>query len=115
MQATEPTPSMAGIANAINHELSGLLPYMRAEASDNLGSWVCFSGSFDPRETWKYNIYENSRHFRFSIRPKTGYYSGGDLEVELFQRDSKLPKFRKYTGTPEKVVQKLKSWVESVE
>lgn len=92
--------------------LETLVPYSYITVSDNLMSDVWFKGSFDKKETWANDIFHNSRYFMFFISPPKGtrWYVGGDVCVELSSCGFDT-KFRKYTGTPEKVVAKIKEWI----
>lgn len=108
-------PKMQAIADQAAAFLAGLLPVLNVNTDDNFGSAVDVSGSFDPKETWEYGIRENSRYFRARMEPKAKYYTPGDnVSVELMARSYKLPKLRKYTGTPEKCLAKLKAWIQEI-
>jgi hypothetical protein len=91
-------------------------PYFHIHTDDGLCSTVDVAGSFDPKETWINGIRENSRDFRFAIQPKGRYYTDGDIVVVTLDSASfKIPvKFRKYTGTPDKCIAKIKEWIEKV-
>ncbi len=108
------TKRMAAV-EALCQPLKSLVPYCRIECDDNLMSSVWIHGSYDPKETWSYGIYQNSNYFQFSITPAKGqrYYNGGDVTVE-YCSGSVRRKFRKYTASPEKVVAKIKDWMTSV-
>lgn len=100
---------MSGIAELAKKELTGLVPYLVIRASDNLCSTVGITGSFDAKESWSYGILENSRYFRLTLQPKGRYYTEGEkISVELL---SGCKKFRKYTGTPEKVIEKISEYL----
>lgn len=105
-------PKMFNIALQASKTLTPT-PVFSVRASDNLCSVCYVSGSFDPRETWKNGIKENSRYFRFNISPaKTRYYSEGDaIQVELEQSSPGLQKFRKYTGPLDKILPKINAWI----
>jgi hypothetical protein len=88
-------------------------PYLRISTDDNLMSSLWVSGSFDAPETWANGIYENSRGFRFVITPHKGkryYVAGEPVTVELV-RGKRIAPFRTYTGTPDKVLQKIAAWI----
>jgi len=59
----------------------------------------------DKKETWKNGIFENSRYVKYSIdRNRKG------IELECFQfclNDKTMKKFRRVTGTPEKIIERL--------
>lgn len=53
-------------------------------------------------------------NFQFFITAKDGkrYYEAGHVTVELNRKSYKIAaKFRKYTGTPEKAIAKIKQWI----
>lgn len=104
-------PKMFNIALQASNTLTPT-PYFQCRASDNLCSDVTIRGSFDAKETWTSGIWENSRHFRFTISPaKKRWYTEGDtLTVELEQA-YKLSKFRKYTGPLDKILAKINAWI----
>ena len=109
-------PKMQGIRDMIAQELDGLVPVLNVKTDDNLMSSVTVSGTFDAKEDWANGIYENSRYFRFAVVPPKGarYYDGGDkVTLELWSKSYKLPKSRKYTGTPAKVAAKLRAYLEA--
>lgn len=103
--------TMQFLADQLKGRLSA--PYLFIRTDDKLGSSVCVYGSFDAKETWSYGIRENSRYFTFLIRPKfSRYYTDGDvLEVILVAASYKLNKFRKYSGSPEKIINKIEQWI----
>lgn len=108
-------PLMHGICEQVKKELSGLAPYLTIETDDNLMSCIDICGSFEPHTDWKWGMYYNSTFFMFSIKPKSGkrYYNENDIEVVLQTTlvSSKLEKIRKTTGTPKKIIEKLKKWI----
>ena len=109
-------PKMYEVASDIFAELyTDLVPYMDIKCNDNLLSSVIISGAFDPRESWSGGYWENSHYFQFFVTAKDGkrYYEAGQpVTVELNRKSYKIAaKFRKYTGTPEKVIAKIKAWI----
>lgn len=93
-----------------------IIGYLSIHTDDNIMSSVTIRGSFDSPSEWKNGIKYNSRHFRFAIVPMKGkrYYDCYDrkVTVELEHCQSNLSNFRKYTATPEKVIAKIKAWIE---
>lgn len=91
-------------------------PHMNIYTNDNIMSSVMIVGSLDARENWINGIYENSRYFRFDIKPMNGkrYYDVTDdkVTVELTCKYT-LSKFRKYTGPVNKVIAKIQEWIDS--
>ena len=115
-------PKMKEIEQIVSNSLSGFLvsgevPVLQITADDNLTSNVFIRGSFDAEDTWGYGIYENSKYFQIHLWPAKGarYYNGGPVTLELTRASYKLsvPKLRKYTGPPEKVVEKVRKWIEA--
>lgn len=105
-------PSMQTIANNAKQTLENLVPYLSVITSDNLGASVSIRGSFDKKETWNNGIFYNSKHFRFDIQPKTKLYNENDqVSVTLETKHHNLPKFRKFTGTPEMCIDKIHQWI----
>lgn len=107
---------MDRIAEGAHHVLDGMVSYLRITCTDTIMSSVTISGSLDAPETWTNKIYENSRHFRFSIMPMGGkrFYEETDpkVTVELFQCCYKIPtKFRKYTGPWDNCIAKIRQWI----
>jgi hypothetical protein len=91
-----------------------LIPYMNIDCNDNLMSNIDIIGSFDDRRDWLNGIRENSHYFRFSIKPAQGrYYEAGQpVTAELYLKSYEIAsRFRKYTGTPEKAIAKIKQWI----
>lgn len=103
---------MQAIADALA-PLATLVPYCHITCDDNLMSSVWLKCSFDKKEDWSNGIFHNSRYFMIHITPPKGarWYEGGNVEAELTSA-SKVDKFRKYTSTPEKVVAKIRQWIE---
>lgn len=107
-------PKMLAIRNAADEAIAGLTPYIGATTNDNLCSSVQIIGSFQPKDEWTNGIFHNSPYFIFSISPEKGkrYYTEGEkVTVELNSVGRNLPKFRKYTGTPDKAIAKVKEWL----
>jgi hypothetical protein len=111
------TPAkMEGICEQVKEALAGLLPFLVVRTDDNIMSSVEIRGSFDPKEQWANNIFYNSRYFIVFIKPMDGkrYYEATDDKVtlEAISLGLKVGKLRKYTASLEKVVAKLKKWIE---
>lgn len=109
------TPTLSAVAIALETALAGKLPFCNVVASDRICSSVCIHASHDERETWANRIFHNSRYFIAHVRPANGerVYTGGALVCEVFSSHYGLPvKFRKVTGTAEKIAAKLAAWVE---
>jgi len=108
-------PLMQEVCEQVKKELSGLAPYLRIETDDNFMSCIDIYGSFEAHTDWRWGIYQNSTFFMFSIKPKNGkrYYNENDIEIVLQTRlvSRKLEKIRKTTGTPEKIINKLRKWI----
>lgn len=116
-------PKMQAIRDACASVLfkADLVPSLSIHTDDNIMSSVTIKGTFDPPNEWKNGIEYNSRHFRFVIVPMEGmrYYNtlfpdkdDSKVTVELEHCQSNLSVFRKYTATPEKVIAKIKTWME---
>lgn len=87
------------------------IPHLHVKADDNFGSSVTLRGSFDAKETWSNGIFQNSRYFIMQIHPKERYYAPGMPVIsEVIASSHKLPKYRKYTGSVEKVLEKIEAW-----
>lgn len=112
-------PKMKDIAVQLSKSVENLASFLRVSVDDNIMSSVSLRGSFDKREDWSSNIYENSRYFRFMITPPKGqrYYKDGDpIKVELAQKSYKIErKFRAYTGPVDKVIDKIVKWIKEGE
>jgi len=110
-------PKMYEVKSLAFQELyADLIPVMDIECNDNLMSSVIISGSFDERKDWVNGYWNNSLYFQFFITPKDGkrYYElGENVTVELNRISYKIAskKFRKYTGSPEKAIAKIKAWI----
>ena len=102
---------MQPIADKIS-VLGDKIPCLQIKCNDVFGSSIYLSGSYDKKEDWINGIWENSRHFRFTIRPVgERLYTGGKVTVELIQR-SKVGKFRKSTCTVDKCIERITNWIE---
>lgn len=110
-------PKMKEICEFFERELKDIAPVLNVTTDDNLLSSIAIKGSFDPKDKWPNNILQNSRWFLFCIHAHKGkrYYEKGDkLTVTLGTKHYNLPNFRKYTGTPEKVLAKIKYWCNEI-
>ena len=103
---------MKVIADDLRTKLEGGLPWMNIKNDSNLASSVAIYGSLDKREDWSNDIYQNSRHFILHVTAKGGrYYTGGEVTAEILSSGKISKKFRKYSGTPEKVIAKIVQWI----
>jgi len=115
-------PKMEPLVSLFDNPDEARIPFYRVKTDDNIMSSIAITGSFDPVESWVNRIYENSRCFRFTVKPEKGkrYYTEGEsVTVELLTFDYKLKeldgfkKFRKCTGAPEQCAMKLKAWLKN--
>lgn len=111
-------PKMQAIKELVVKELTGLLPFLSVTCDDNITSNITIRGTKEPKEQWANGIFHNATYFIGAIGPmnEKRYYDPADPKVtvgvgSVGSRD--LPKFRKYTASPEKVVAKLKEWIMS--
>lgn len=111
-------PKMIGLVTIFKNPDEDLIPFYKVSVSDNIMSNINITGSLDSVETWKQKIWENSRHFRFRVRPEKErryYIDGEKVTIELQQvcheLKGDLKTFRKYTSTPEKCAEKMKEWL----
>lgn len=113
------TPAkMLAIKELAAKELAGLLPHMVITVDDNIMSNVGLRGTKEPKEQWTNGIFHNATYFIAAIVPMDGkrHYDPADpkVTVEVNSVGSRsMPKFRKYTASPDKVVAKLKEWIKS--
>lgn len=108
-------PRMKAIREQLEQALAGLLPYVRYKCDDNLCSNVTVWASFDPKEQWNNGIMENSHYFIASIHSTSRWYESTDekVTVEMYSCYRPKKKFRRYTASVEKVIKKLKDWIEN--
>lgn len=106
-------PKMLAICEATKEALNGLVPYLSVTTNDNLGSSVCIRGALEPKEEWPNGIFQNATYFIVFIWPFKGkrYYEEGEKVTLELSSGWKVPKLRKYSAAPEKVVGKLKDWI----
>ncbi len=111
-------PKMQGVKDTVTENLSHIiqvLPFLHIITDDNIMSSVTVKGSLDPRETWSNGIWQNSRHFMFSVTPMNGrrYHDPTDpkVTVKLTQRGQGMTSMRKYTGPVDRVVAKIREWI----
>src|SRR6266404_501191 len=102
-------PKMQAIADRCKEKITA--SYCTIYTSDNIMSSVSIRLSLDPKESWSNGIWQNSRHLRFALTPEKGqryYTEGEDITVELEHKKYTIAaKFRKYTGSPEKCIEKI--------
>jgi len=95
--------------------------FLVIKATDNLGSSVHIRGAFNAKDKWSHGIFQNGLYFQIFIWPMKGkrYYSPDDpkvtVELSNCSHELKNPKFRKYTGPIDKVLAKIKEWMEGNE
>lgn len=108
-------PKMAAIKDQAKLLLNGSVPYLHFLCDDNLMSNVTIRGALEPKEKWSSGIFHNASYFILHIEPMNGkrYYNPADpsITVEVISCNN-MPKFRKYTGPVEKVLAKVKAWIE---
>jgi len=112
-------PKMIDICQAAIQATKNIVPFIKINANDNLMSTVSIRGSFDKKINWNNGVFENSCHFIFFITPQKGkrYYDPTDEKVTLELIGGNTHhiinhKHRKYTGTIDKVINRLKAWLE---
>lgn len=111
-------PKMKAIADNLYEKIGNKIPHFGMKCDDNLLSNIHIDGSLDPKAQWENGIFQNSRYFRFLIttaKDKRYYEDGDKISVELIDRCDKSFSFRKYTSTPDKVIQKLETWIDSLD
>lgn len=105
-------PKMLAIADQVRAALSA--PFLTVETNDNLCSSVIIRGSFQAKEEWSGGIFYNSPFFMLILTPPGRYYKEGDrITAKLSTNSRQVKKFRAYTGSPENVVAKIKTWLET--
>ena len=104
-------PKMQAVADKVKAELAGSLPFLTVQTDDNLCSSVIVRGAKEKPEDWPFKIFHNASYFILRIYPPSRYYTEGQNVTVEVTSSSKLPKLRKYTGSPDKVIAKVKAWV----
>lgn len=108
-------PKMHDINIAVEAAVGNLVPFINLSCDDKLMSSIYIRGSFNAKENWNSRYWENSEYFRFSIEPEKNkrYYTKGEkVMVELRGKSHKIANsFRKFTGSPEKVIARIKEWI----
>jgi len=106
-------PKMQAICKATTEALQA--PWLQIRTDDNICSSVTIKGSLEPKSEWQGGIWHNSRYFMFFISPEKGkrYYEDGDKVTAELHNCHGVNKFRKYTSTPENVIAKIQTWIES--
>lgn len=95
---------------------AGKLGYLNIQTNDNLGSSVCVRLTREVPGAWSNGIFHNARYVIAFFRPQGGkrYYGAGEgVTVEVSSSGQGVPKFRKYTSTPEKAVAKFNEWLDT--
>ena len=112
-------PKMQGVCDDLRAKLEDVskLKYLSVWTNDNLCSSVTVRASLDEKGDWANNIFQNSRYIILTVHVAKGkrYYEEGDkVTVEMISKKYSLPNMRKYTGTPDKVVQKIVDYVQGL-
>ncbi len=110
-------PKMLKVKEAIEEALKEAAPEINVTTDDNIMSSVTIRGSFDPKTLWQGGIFHNSRFFIISVVPEKGkrYYEDTDTKVEVHmtaQSHKVKGKLRKYTGPLNKVIEKIKKFID---
>lgn len=118
MNTETKTLKMATVAEKVGEALAGKAPHLNVKAADGIMSCVSVAGSFDPRDTWENKIFHNSRYFIVHVTPANGkrwYDEATDANVtlEAVSLGLKVAKLRKFSGSPDKAVEKLVKWIET--
>lgn len=118
MNAETKVLKMATVAEKVEKALAGKAPHLNVKAADGIMSCVSVTGSFDAKETWENNIFHNSRYFIVHVTPANGkrwYDEAADANVtlEAVSLGHKVAKLRKFTGAPDKAVEKLVKWIDT--
>lgn len=95
---------MTGLKEKINTEIN-IFPYSNSYISTlggNDHAAILFVIGLDKKETWSNGIFENSRYCRFHIEN-----TRKGLVMECFTTH-KTTKFRKFTGSESKLIERLK-------
>lgn len=115
------TPAkMATIGQATQDAIKGVLPHIVVKTDDNIMSNVTIYASKQHKDQWTSGIFHNSPYVIVSITPAKGqrYYdpnTNPQVTVEVTSTGSRnFPKFRKYTGTPEKVIAKFAAYLQAI-
>ncbi len=88
---------------------------LRIQATDNIMSCCEIRGTVEPKDQWTNAIFHNAQYFIFHLVPAKGmrYYNPGDKITAEIVSTGCGGKWRKYTSTPEKVIAKVKAWLEA--
>jgi hypothetical protein len=111
-------PKMANIGEATKQATKDILPHIKIHTDDNIMSNVGIWATKEHPDQWSNGIFHNARYVIAAIKPAKGRYydpqQDPNVTVEVTSRGLNVPKFRKYTGTPEKAVQKLKDYLQAL-
>lgn len=105
---------MQAICDEVKKSLEGSLPFLVISTSDFLGSSVYICGATTTKEEWSNGILENATYCKMFIKPKSGRYYHPDDALTVEVISGNCPKFRKYTGTLDKVIGKVKTFIETM-
>lgn len=113
------TPKMQAIKQAADNALNGILPHLLIHTDDNIMSSVSLWATKEPKEQWPNGIFHNAHYVIASITPAKDqrYYNPNTdplVTVKVSSTGSDVPKFRKYTGTPDKAINKLKDYLQTL-
>lgn len=92
------------------------LGFLSVETSDRICSSIHIKASIESLESVKY--WHNSTNLMLSIYPagEKQFYEVGDklsVTLQILSHKKKDKKFRKFTGTPEKVMAKIQTYLEN--
>ncbi len=107
--------SMQQIAEDLKNAIQKLQPFIKIDTDDLHCSNVTLRVSKQAKEDWQGHIFQNSPYVLIMITSQNRFYQPTDkVIVELVSKHHTLPKLRKYTGTPQSVIQKIKTYLETL-
>ena len=110
-------PKMGEVWEQAKAALDSLpLGWLRVTTNDNIMSTVEIRGTVEPKSDWQNGIFHNAHYFIIHLQPAKGarYYTPGEkITGQIVSTGPNMPKWRKYTATPEKVIAKVKAWLEA--
>jgi hypothetical protein len=106
---------MQHIVDELNAKLSGKLPYYTAYATDSLCSAVHIRGAVSHVIENDPVSWYNSKNFSINIFPVDKEYTvDGDLVAEAYVTRSGLLKYRKTTGSKDKVIASIVKYFDRI-
>jgi len=110
---------MQAIADEVEAALVGFnFPTFGVHASDNIASSVVVNFGLDAKADWPGKIYYNSRYAKMHISPPRSRYYDPTVEpkitAEVLTRGLTIPKFRKATGSPKSVINRVVQYAKLV-